>query len=357
VNVVLLGLSITSSWGNGHATNFRALVTELVRRGHRVLFAEREQPWYAAHRDLTEIPGARILLYRDLAQLRAEAGGAVAEADLVLEGSYVPEGSAVADWLLRSTGGVTAFYDIDTPITVDALARGEREHLAPEQIARFDLYLSFTGGPILDTLRERFGARRPLWFPCLVDPDRYRPLGGPADVLLGYLGTHSDDRLAGLQRLLLDVAAARPAERFVLAGSSYPDELRVPANVERIDHLAPGDHGRFYNRQRFTLNLTRAKMREHGWSPSVRLFEAAACGTPIISDRWPGLEEVFVPGEEILLASGTEEVLAHLALDAPRRAAIAARARETVLAGHTAGSRVQMLEREVAAHARQGSAA
>ena len=347
MRVVFLGLSITSSWGNGHATNYRALVAELVRRGHEVTFYERDVSWYAAHRDLVSLPGARLALYADLSQLSREATAAVAGADLVIQGSYVPEGAAVADWLLEAAGGVRAFYDIDTPITLAQLSAGEAEYLDGEQVARFDLYLSFTGGPTLERLAHEFGARRPVWFPCLVDPRAYHPVEREPVHALGYLGTHSADRLPGVRALLLEVAAARPDRRFVLAGSSYPRDLEWPANLDRIEHLAPPDHAAFYAGQRFTLNLTRERMREAGFSPSVRLFEAAACGTPIISDLWPGLGEVLVPGEEILVATSTEEVLSLLEeVDEERRQAIADRARRRVLREHTAARRVDVLEFE-----------
>ena len=175
MNVVFIGLSITSSWGNGHATNYRALVAELHRRGHEVLFCERDVPWYAAQRDLPQLPAGRLCLYESLEQLRRETTAAVAAADLVILGSYVPEGAAVAEWALRAAGGAVAFYDIDTPITLQKLVDGDREYLGAEQVREFDLYLSFTGGPTLETLSERFGARRAVQFPCLVDPEAYRP--------------------------------------------------------------------------------------------------------------------------------------------------------------------------------------
>lgn len=349
MKVVFVGLSITSSWGNGHATNYRALCAELNRRGHDVLFCEREVPWYAAHRDLPEAPGGRLLLYESVGQLRRQAREAVADADLVILGSYVPEGVAVADWLLRTAGGAVAFYDIDTPITLQKLTDGDREYLGAEQVREFDLYLSFTGGPTLEVLRERFGARRPLQFYCLVDPEAYRPQSGAPGLELGYLGTYSDDRQPAVEELLLAVAHRRPDSRFALAGSSYPPGIAWPANLTRIDHLPPSAHPAFYADQRFTLNVTRAQMRRAGFSPSVRLFEAAACGVPVISDVWPGLDEVFVPGEEILIAGDRDDVIRILdEVDEPLRSAIGGRARERVLREHTAAQRVGLLERELA---------
>jgi spore maturation protein CgeB len=348
MKVVFLGLSISSSWGNGHATNYRALAHELSRRGHQVSFYERDVPWYAAHRDLPRLTQGELCLYRDLADLRRLAAADVAEAELVIQGSYVPDGAAVADWVLDTASGVTAFYDIDTPITVEKLQRGDREYLGTEQVSRFDLYLSFTGGPLLGELRDRYGARRPVWFPCLVDPHAYRPLGAPPRLALGYLGTYSDDRQPTVEALLIDVARRRRGLRFAVAGSSYPAEIEWPSNVERIEHLAPAEHAGFYGAQRFALNVTRRRMRETGFSPSVRLFEAAACGTPIITDRWPGLDEVLIPGTEILVADTTEQLLAILDdVDEERRMEIADRARRRVLADHTAARRVDVLESAV----------
>jgi spore maturation protein CgeB len=359
MKVVLVGLSITSSWGNGHATNYRALVAELHRRGHEVLFCERDVPWYAAQRDLPEPPGGRLCLYESVEQLRRQAAAAVAAADLVILGSYVPEGATVADWLLGAAGGAVAFYDIDTPITVQKLADGDREYLGAEQVREFDLYLSFTGGPTLEVLRERFGARRPLQFYCLVDPEAYRPRPGTPHLDLGYLGTYSEDRQPAVDELLLAVARRRRGHRFALAGSSYPETIEWPANVTRIDHLPPSGHSGFYADQRFTLNVTRAQMRRAGFSPSVRLFEAAACGVPVISDEWPGLDEVFVPGEEILIARDRDDVIRILdEVDEPRRHEIGRRARERVLSEHTAAQRVALLEHEVApGRPRQAAAA
>ncbi len=348
MRIVFLGLSITSSWGNGHATNYRALVRELSRRGHDVLFLERDVPWYAAQRDLPEPPWGETRLYGSVAQLRAERTQEVREADLVVLGSYVPDGVAVVEWVLDTARGIRAFYDIDTPVTAIKLEQGGAEYLALTQVPRFDLYLSFTGGPMLSRLRDRYGARRPRAFYCLVDVEAYAPVSGPSRWDLGYLGTYSPDRQTSLQELLVDPARAAPDQRYVVAGPRYPSDIRWPHNVDRIEHVAPGGHPDFYCAQRFTLNVTRAAMRSAGWSPSVRLFEAAACGVPVISDQWPGLDDLFVPDDEILLADTAQEVLRYLAeVPEEQRRSIGARARGRVLAEHSAQQRAGQLEAEV----------
>jgi spore maturation protein CgeB len=259
-------------------------------------------------------------------------------------GSFVPEGVAVADWALQSAGGAVAFYDIDTPVTLGKLREGDGEYLSAELVERFDLYLSFTAGPALEQLREEFGARRAEAFYCFVDPEGYVPVAAPERWALSYLGTYSAGRQPAVEELLLAVARELPEERFCVAGPMYPAEVPWPGNVERIEHLPPGEHPAFYCASRFTLNLTRPEMRALGYSPSVRLFEAAACGAPIISDRWEGLDEVLEPGREILVAERTGEVVSALrSVSEAERREIAAAARRRVLAEHTAERRVERL--------------
>lgn len=349
LQIVIIGLSITSSWGNGHATTYRALVRALVDRGHDVLFLERDVPWYAANRDLPQPPYGCTALYQDLAELKARFHEAVQDADLVIVGSYVPQGVEVGEWVTQTAHGMTAFYDIDTPVTLAKLQQGDYEYLTPALIARYQLYLSFTGGPVLERLERTYGApaARPLY--CSVDPALYYPEVCKEQWVLGYMGTYSPDRQPGLQELLLAPARREPPLRFVIAGPNYPSAMAAPPNVTLIAHLPPAQHRAFYNAQSFTLNLTRADMIKAGYSPSVRLFEAAACGTPIISDYWPGLETFFTLQSELLVARSTKEVLTYLhELTPEERQAIGERARVIVLQNHTAAHRAQQLERYVA---------
>jgi spore maturation protein CgeB len=152
-----------------------------------------------------------------------------------------------------------------------------------------------------------------------------------------------------VEALLLEPARRRPGERFCVAGSMYPPEIEWPANVARIEHLPPGEHPRFYCSADFTLNLTRPEMRAVGYAPSVRLFEAAACGVPIISDPWPGIETILEPGREIFLAQNAQDVSATLEGAGPaRRSEVAAAARGRILREHTAARRVERLHELVA---------
>jgi spore maturation protein CgeB len=343
-DIVILGLSITSAWGNGHATTYRGLIKELDRRGHTVTFMEREAAWYAAHRDLPDPPYCRTGLYGDLEELKERYTPLIRQADVVILGSYVRNGVEVGQWVLDTARGVKAFYDIDTPVTLAKLARGDNEYLCAELIPGFDLYLSFTGGPTLRRLEKEYGSPRARPLYCSVDPELHSTLIMDARWDLGYLGTYSPDRQPGVQKLLLGPAASWPDGRFVVAGAQFPESIRWPTNTARISHLPPRDHGNFYSAQRFTLNITRDDMIRAGWSPSVRLFEAAACGTPIISDWWPGLADFFRPGQEILIAGSSEEVLRYLR-ETPEedRISVGLRAKERILASHTAGHRAEEL--------------
>ena len=346
LDIVIFGLSITSSWGNGHASTYRALTKALHQRGHRVTFVERDVAWYAAHRDLSDSPYCRVELYRSLGDVPRRFLRLVSDADLIIVGSYVPDGAVLADWLTMHATGVTAFYDIDTPVTLARLEQDKAEYIRAALIPRFDLYLSFTGGPVLDLIENIYGNARARPLYCAVDPDVHAPVvRSERSWSLGYLGTFSADRQQKLDQLLLEPARRMPQHKFVVAGAQYPLSIAWPANIERIDHLPPKSHPKFYCGQRYTLNVTRSDMVAAGFSPSVRLFEAAACGVPIISDRWPGLDTFFTPGREILIADIAENVL-HILRELPdeRRRSIAAAARKRVLENHTASHRAQQLE-------------
>ncbi len=347
--IVVLGLSISSSWGNGHATTYRSLLREMCRRGHRITFLERNVPWYEDHRDMPNPPYCRLSLYDSIDELRELHTSTLRDADFVIVGSFVPDGVEVANWALDTASGPTAFYDIDTPVTLAKIDRGDYEYVDPELIARFDLYLSFTGGRILDRLEQEFGSPAARALYCSVDPGDYYPDQSDVTHDLGYMGTYSDDRQPRLEKRMIEAARAWPEGRFIVAGPEYPDGVEWPRNVDHVDHLPPAEHRRFYTSQRFTLNITRADMVRVGYAPSVRLFEAAACGTPIISDYWEGIETIFEPGREILISNSAEDTLRYLQkISDIERQDIGRRGRRRVLSAHTAAHRAKELEDHLA---------
>ena len=344
-DIVILGLTITSSWGNGHATTFRGLVRGLAAKGYRVLFLERDAEWYAGNRDTPHPHGATTILYNSFDELVARFEPAVTEAALVMVGSYVPDGIRIGEWVTSVAKGTCVFYDIDTPVTLARLDAGDWEYITPDLIRKYNAYLSFTGGPTLRKIESKYGSpmARPLY--CAVDPEEHLPAIADMKWDLGYLGTYSADRQAALEALLLDPARRSPGRWFAVAGPQYPDSIEWPPNVERTIHLSPREHPAFYGSQRFTLNITREAMKLAGYSPSVRLFEAGACGAAIVSDWWEGLDSIFKIGKEVLLAEGTDDMLRILrdARDV-QRLQIAAAARRRVLAEHTPTVRATQLE-------------
>ena len=348
MNITILGLSITSSWGNGHATTYRSLVKGLHLRGHNVTFLERDTKWYAQNRDMPYSEYCTIELYSSLRELKKRLVSEVWKADLVIVGSYVPEGVEVGKWVFETARGIVAFYDIDTPVTLSKLKKKDYEYLHPKLIPKYDLYLSFTGGPVLDIFMKDYGSpdARPLY--CSVDPDLYYPDTYSRRWDLGYMGTYSDDRQPPLQKLMIDAASKWKDGQFVVAGPGYPADTEWPDNVERIEHLAPSGHNQFYNQQRFTLNITRQDMIKMGFSPSVRLFEAAASRVPIISDYWEGLDTFFRLDREILISRSARDTLQYLRdLPEKERKLIGENARGRVLAEHTGEHRAGELEEYV----------
>lgn len=347
MKLVIFGLAISSSWGNGHATLWRGLCRALARRGHTVVFFEHDVPYYAAHRDLTELPNGELVLYERWADVRPRAQRALADADVGMVTSYCPDGVAATELVLSSSAGLKTFYDLDTPITLDALRAGRPvPYLGPTALREFDLVLSYTGGAALAELRTRLGAKRVAPLYGSVDPDVHRPLVRSAEYEwdLSYLGTYAEDRQEALERLFIEPARALPQRRFLIGGAQYPQSFPWTSNIFFRRHVPPAAHPAFFSSSRMTLNVTRRAMADMGYCPSGRLFEAAACGVPILTDAWEGLADFFVPGSEILVGNTPEDTVRALSLGDGELARIARAARERTLGEHTAAHRVLDLE-------------
>ena len=351
MKLAIFGLSITSSWGNGHATTFRALCQALHRRGHRIVFFEHNLEWYQNNRDLPHPPYCDVKIFESWKEILPVVRAELRDSDVAMVGSYFPDGIAALEEVLSANVPVKAFYDIDTPITVCNLREhGRADYLLRQHLPELDVYFSFTGGPMLKHLEEELGATFAVPLYCSVDPDKHREL--PADSRfqcdLSYMGTYAPDRQPKIDELLCTPARKLPERKFIVAGPQYPSHITWPGNVERIMHLNPRHHAVLYSSSRITLNVTRREMVLAGYSPSVRLFEAAACGAAIVSDNWPGLETFFSPGREILLATGSEDVVRYLSdYDAAELRLIGRNARERVLASHTSVVRAREFERAV----------
>ena len=344
MKITIFGLTITSSWGNGHATPYRALLRALHKLGHRVTFYERDVEYYRLRRDLTSCVYCNVVLYDDWDAVRARSLEEAQTSDVVITASYCPAGARIIDEIFELTGPLRVFYDLDTPITLQQLEQSDLDYLRRDQIRAFDLYLSFTGGDILRQLEQEYGARFAAPLYGCVDPDVHAPVPPRGDLrcAISYLGTYAADRQQKMDELFLEPARCMPGSAFLLAGALYPWQWQWPANVRRVDHVAPSDHPALYCSSGATLNITRAGMARTGWCPSGRFFEAAACGAPIISDHFAGLESFFTPGEEITVAHAAGHVIAALKSPATLQR-MAQRARERTLDEHTGDHRARQL--------------
>ena len=357
MKLVVFGLTISSSWGNGHATLLRALFRQLIERGHYIVFFERDVSYYAEHRDLHELPGGKLILYGNWEDALTTARHELSDADAAMVTSYCPDGIAASE-LVWSSNALRVFYDMDTPVTLSKLRAGEPlSYVDGRGLGEYDLVLSFTGGGALTALEQEMGARKAAPLYGSVDPDLYRRVP-PNDYYragFSYLGTYAADRQPALETLFIETARRFPEQRFLIGGAQYPDAFPWSSNIFFVRHLPPSEHPSFFSSSSVTLNVTRDTMKTMGWCPSGRLFEASACGTPIVSDTWAGLDEFFTPGAEILIAESTEDALAALQLSDSELSAIAGAARERTLSEHSAARRAEQFE-ELLVNARESEA-
>jgi len=346
MKIVIFGLTISSSWGNGHATLWRGLCKALARAHHEVVFFERDVPYYAGARDFYEMEYGELILYTEWRAVAARAAKEIGEADVAIVTSYCPDAVAASEVIFESSRPVAVFYDLDTPVTLARFTEGESiPYLGPRGLRDYDLVLSYTGGQALTDLKERLGAKRVATLYGHVDPDVHRPTA-PVDhyrAQLSYLGTYAADRQQALEALFLKPAAARPGQRFLIGGAQYPETFPWSSNIYFVRHLPPGEHAAFFSSSALTLNVTRSAMAQMGWCPSGRLFEAAACGAAILSDHWRGLECFYTPDREILIARETADALAAIDLGPDALRAVGRAARERTLDEHTAAHRVTTL--------------
>ena len=345
MQILFFGLTISSSWGNGHATPYRALIRALHELNIEAVFYEQDVPYYAAHRDFDSCNYCELILYTDWGTIRESALRRARASEIVVTASYVPGGAHISEELLELDSPLHVFYDMDTPITLNRLQNGGVDYLRAELVPRFDLYLSFTGGDILRTLEQSFGAQRAVPLYGCVDPDLYvrvpRQQRYACD--LSFMGTYAPDRADCVHGLFLNAAERLSRQIFLLAGSMYPTEWTFPTNVKRVEHAAPSEHAALYSSSRATLNLTRTQMALSGYCPSGRFFEASACGTPLLTDEWEGLKSFFDLEQELLVVRSTDDVVRALQSPDADLARRAARARERTLDEHTGRQRAKQL--------------
>ena len=237
MKLVVFGLSITSTWGNGHGTTYRALLRALRNRGHRIVFFEKDVEWYASNRDLPEPAFCEVCLYEKWHDVLPRVRRELKDADVAMVGSYFPDGIAALDEVCDAGVPIKTFYDIDTPITMRALREHQKaDYIESRQIPELDIYFSFTGGPMLREIESRFGAPRAVPLYCSFDPEQYRrfPTNHTFACDLSYMGTYAPDRQPKLSELLCETAERLSERKFIVAGPQYPEDGALAA--ERSAH-------------------------------------------------------------------------------------------------------------------------
>jgi spore maturation protein CgeB len=355
MRVVLFGSSLVSAYWNGAATYYRGMCKALHARGHEVVFVEPDLYERQQHRDLVEDPPyAEVRVCQGWDELAREIERARG-ADLVAKCSGVGGwdmelAAAVLD--LQSDRTRVAFWDVDAPQTLAAAfaepVEGSRTFRS--LVPRYDLILLYGGGPPVEAAYAQLGARRTKLVYNAVDPDEYYPVPAESDRAsdLLFMGNRMPDREQRVRDLFFGAALLAPDQTFVLGGNGWGD-ASLPSNVRWIGHVPTGDHRGWNCSARLVLNVNRADMAATGYSPPTRVFEAAGCGSCVVTDAWQGIETFFAPESEILVASSAAELARYVRDVSPARAReIGAAARERVLRDHTYTRRAEDLDKALA---------
>jgi spore maturation protein CgeB len=346
MKLCIFGHTISSSWDGRHASVWRGLCRALSRKGHRVIFFERDHPQLAADRDQPSPEGCDLRLYGDWSEVRTTAARELADADAGLVTSRCPDALAASAAVLEAGLAVTAFYDLEAPRTIERRCAGlPVEHVGPDGYGPFDVVLSYVGGRIPSELVEVLGARRVETLFDSFDPVVHQPDGADPEFVAraSFLGPYSHDLHEMLDKLFFEPSRRLAGVRFALGGGGVPDSLLLPDNLRRFGPIAPGRQASFYCSSRITVNVTPREMAQVGHCPPGSLFAAAGCGVPVLSDAWSGIEVFFEPGREIFVAGSTEEAMHFLCLPDDELARVGKAARRRALADHTAEARARRL--------------
>ena len=344
MRIAFYGSSLVSSYWNGAATYYRGLVRALHQRGHEVTFFEPDAFGRQEHRDLADPEWADVVVYEPGRWREALARGA--GADVVVKAS----GVGVCDeelerGALEAGAATTVFWDVDAPATLARLERDEDEPLR-ELVRRYDLVLTYGGGEPVVERYLALGARECVPVYNALDPETHHPVAPEArfGCDLAFLGNRLPDREARVEEFFFRAAELAPGRSFLLGGAGW-DDRPLPANVRSFGHVSTNDHNALNSTPLAVLNVTRADMAANGWSPAMRLFEAAGAGACLITDAWEGIDLFLEPGEEVLVAEDGRAVAELVEGLSPGKAReIGAAARERLLAEHTYAHRAELVE-------------
>jgi spore maturation protein CgeB len=245
----------------------------------------------------------------------------------------------------RRPDGLTIFWDVDAPATLDRVQQNTGDPFLP-LIPQYDLILTYGGGdPVVHAYRA-LGARSCVPVYNGLDPVTHHPVERDRRFTgdLAFLGNRLPDREARVDEFFFGAARDLPDRRLLLGGNGWSDKM-LPPNVAYLGHVFTRDHNAFNCTPLAVLNINRESMARYGFSPPTRVFEATGAAACLITDAWAGLEQFLEPGREALVAANGAEVAAHVAALTPARArSIGAAALSRVRSEHTYAHRVRQLE-------------
>lgn len=348
MNIAFFGSSLLSAYWNGAATYYRGIIRALDALGYRVTFYEPDAFDRQQHRDIEPPAWARSVVYAANEREVYDALDAARSADLIVKASGVGVFDELLDGAvldIRRSGGLTAYWDVDAPATLDAM-RADVAHPLRRHIPQYDFVFTYGGGMPVVRGYSSFGARLCVPIYNALDPDTHYPV--PPDPRfagdLGFLGNRLPDREARVDEFFFRAAAASPGRTFILGGNGWEDKPK-PESVRYVKHVYTKDHNAFNCSPAMVLNISRESMARYGYSPATRVFETAGAGACLVTDAWEGIEMFLEPWSEVLVAQSGDEV-AKLVRDVPpaKARAIGEAARRRVLAEHTYTHRAQQLD-------------
>ena len=361
MKIFAFGSSIVSSYWNGAATYYRGCYKYLARRGYDITFAEPDAYGRQQHRDTDNFSYVRSLVYQPTVDLDRMLKIA-AEADIVVKHSGIGVDDAILEARVPAECGqnaMTFIWDVDAPATIYRM-RGDEDDALRHATPGYDAILTYGGGPKARDGFLEFGARAYYSMYNGLDPETHFPVEPDAELAcdLAFLGNRLPDREARVEELFLRAAELAPQQRFLLGGEGWGDKA-MPANVRYVGHVPTADHNRVNCSAGMVLNINRASMADFGFSPPTRVFEVAGAGTCLLCDDWPGIDDCFSPGTEILVVRTGQDVAAAMQRhDTAARKQIGQRFHERGLRDHTYAQRAAQADfafRECLAR-RQGKA-
>jgi spore maturation protein CgeB len=346
VKIFVFGSSIVSSYWNGAATYYRGCYKYLAKSGHSIVFAEPDAYGRQQHRDSGDFSYVETVVYSpgdDLDAMLAQA----ASADVVIKhsGIGVDDEQLEARVLDCQPHSVVIFWDVDAPATIARVSADSHDPFR-SAISRYDAILTYGGGPSARSGYMKLGARSYYSIYNGLDPETHYPVppdpNFASDVV--FIGNRLPDRELRVEELFLRAAELAPRKQFLLGGAGWGDK-RLPANVRWIGHVPTAEHNRINCSAGMVLNVNRSSMSDFGFSPPTRIFEVAGAGACLVCDDWPGIDDCFRPGREILVVRTAKDIVDALErLDATTRRSFGEALRARALRDHTYAQRAAQAE-------------